>query len=108
MDELIVFHALEQEHIDAIAKLMLDQVKKRLQERGVRLEIDPDAVQFLAKEGFDVQYGARPLRRAIQRMVEDALSEELLAGRVALGNHVRAALEEGKLVFQKLEETEMP
>ncbi|MCL2812177.1 MAG: ATP-dependent Clp protease ATP-binding subunit [Clostridia bacterium] len=103
VDELIVFHALEQGHIDAIAKLMLEQVTKRLNERGVHLEIDPDAVHFLAKEGFDAQYGARPLRRAIQRLVEDALSEELLAGRLALGDRIQAKLEDGKLGFYKVE-----
>jgi len=106
VDELIVFHALNQEHIDAIAKLMLEQVVKRLKERDVHLEIDPEAVRFLAKEGFDAQYGARPLRRAIQRMVEDALSEELLAGRLALGDRIQAKLEDGKLVFHKEEATE--
>ncbi len=105
VDELIVFHSLEQEHIDAIAKLMLGQVVKRLEERDVHLEIEPEAVQFLAKEGFDAQYGARPLRRAIQRMVEDALSEEILAGRIALGDRVHAKLEDGKLEFHKLEDT---
>ena len=101
VDELIVFHALEQEHIDAIAKLMLDQVTKRLAERDVHLEIDEEPVRFLAKEGFDAQYGARPLRRAIQRMVEDALSEELLAGRLALGDRIQAKLADEKLVFEK-------
>jgi ATP-dependent Clp protease ATP-binding subunit ClpC len=102
VDELIVFHALEQEHIDDIARLMLDQVAKRLEERDIRLQIDADVVQYLAKEGFDIQFGARPLRRAIQRLVEDALSEELLAGNVALGDRVQAAMEDGKLVFQKI------
>jgi ATP-dependent Clp protease ATP-binding subunit ClpC len=99
VDEIIVFHSLEQEHIDAISALMLGQVVKRLEERGVRLAVCEDIVKFLAKEGFDPQFGARPLRRAIQRMVEDALSEELLAGRIALGDRVEARLEDGKLVF---------
>ncbi len=103
VDEIIVFHPLEQEHIDAIAKLMLGQVVKRLAERDVHLTIEQDAVQFLAKEGFDAQFGARPLRRAIQRMVEDALSEEILAGRIALGDSVEGKLEDGKLVFHKRE-----
>ena len=101
VDELIVFHALEQEHIDQIAALMLDQVTKRLAERDIFLTVDAQAIQHLAKEGFDPQYGARPLRRAIQRMVEDALSEEILAGHIALGDHITAALDEGKLAFSQ-------
>ncbi len=101
VDEIIVFHPLERAHIDAIASLMLGQVVKRLEERDVHLTIGEECVQFLATEGFDPQYGARPLRRAIQRMVEDALSEELLAGRIALGDHIVAELTEGKLSFHK-------
>lgn len=101
VDEIIVFHALEQVHIDEIAKLMLDQVIKRLAERDVHLTVSDEVLQYLAKEGFDPQYGARPLRRAIQRMVEDALSEEILASRIALGDRVKGELQEDRLVFQK-------
>ncbi len=102
IDEIIVFHALEEEHTRQIIKLMLGSVAKRLDERDVHLEVTPEAEEFLAKEGFDVTYGARPLRRAIQRMVEDSLSEELLAGRVKIGDRVLADVENGKLVFRNL------
>lgn len=93
VDELIVFHPLDEENILRIAGLMVQSVAARLAERDIHLTWDDEALQFLAKEGFDPTYGARPLRRAIQRMVEDDLSEEILSGRVALGDqgpHVRA------------------
>ena len=100
VDEIIVFHALEQPEIDAIARLLLGQVCARLRERGIELEVDASALQLISREGYDLQYGARPLRRAIQRMVEDALSEEILTGRIRLGDRVHAMERDGKLVFE--------
>ena len=100
VDEIIVFHALEQAEIDAIAQLLLGQVCKRLNERGIALDVAPEALSLISKSGYDLQYGARPLRRAIQRMVEDALSEEILSGRIRLGDHVRAIAREDKLTFE--------
>ncbi|MBQ9299149.1 MAG: ATP-dependent Clp protease ATP-binding subunit, partial [Clostridia bacterium] len=94
VDETVVFHALTREEINRIASLMLEQMKKRLLELGVTLEYDDDAVDLLAQAGFDEKFGARPLRRAIQRRVEDALSEELIAGRLKLGDRVKASVKE--------------
>ena len=102
VDEIIVFHALEQEEIDRIAALMLSGVQKRLRERDIDLEVDDSALKLLSAAGYDLQYGARPLRRAIQRMVEDALSEEILDGKVKLGDRVLMKAEDGKLVFTPL------
>ena len=93
IDEIIVFHALQDEHVEQITELMLKSVGKRLAERGIVLEMDPDAVRLIAAKGSDLQYGARPLRRAIQRMVEDALSEEILMGNIQLGKTVRACVD---------------
>ena len=73
---------------------MVQSVAARLAERDIHLTWDDEALQFLAKEGFDPTYGARPLRRAIQRMVEDDLSEEILSGRVALGDKVHMSVQE--------------
>ncbi|MDO4739046.1 MAG: ATP-dependent Clp protease ATP-binding subunit [Eubacteriales bacterium] len=95
IDEIIVFHALEQEHIERIAALMLGAVAARLAERGITLHFDEAAVRFLAKEGYDLKFGARPLRRAIQRMVEDSLSEEILMGNIHLGESVHMGVDEG-------------
>ena len=99
VDEIIVFHSLEEADILAIARLMLGAVAKRLAERGVELTIDESAVKLLAKSGFDPQYGARPLRRAIQRMVEDSLSEELLSGSIHMGERVHVTAEGDQLKF---------
>ena len=101
VDDLIVFHALEPDHIQKIAGLMLQSVAKRLSERGMNLLYDDEVIKLLATEGYDANYGARPLRRTIQRTVEDALSEEIIAGRVSLGDTVRLSVTEGKITFAK-------
>ena len=106
VDEIIVFHALEQEEIDRIAALMLANVQKRLHERDIDLEVDDSAIKLLSAAGYDLQYGARPLRRAIQRMVEDALSEEILNGNIKLGDRVSMAAKDGQLVFTPLAKAE--
>ena len=103
VDELIVFHALEPADIEQIAELMLRNVAKRLTERSMKLEYDHEVVKLLAREGYDANYGARPLRRTIQRSVEDALSEEIIAGKIALGDAVSLYVsEEGKIAFRKI------
>ena len=99
VDETIVFHALTESEIDEIARLLLNKVCKRLQERGIELEVDAEALRLISKAGYDLKYGARPLRRAIQRLVEDALSEEILLGDVHLGDKVLASVEDEKLKF---------
>ncbi len=104
VDEIIVFHALEQEEIDAIARLLLKQVCARLAERGIELDVDDSALTLISSAGYDIQYGARPLRRAIQRMVEDALSEEILQGNIRLGDRVKVAAEGDKLAFTPIED----
>ena len=101
IDDLIVFHALEPEDIRKIAALMLGNVAKRLAERSMKLSYGDDVVALLAKEGYDASYGARPLRRTIQRSVEDALSEEIIAGNVALGDCVELYVKDGKVAFRK-------
>ena len=101
VDELIVFHALEADDMVKIAGLMLHNVAKRLEEQGISLEYDDDVVNLLATEGYDVNYGARPLRRTIQRVVEDALSEEIIAGRISLGDMVHLYVKDDKLAFER-------
>ena len=102
VDELIVFHQLKEEDISQIAKLMIDQVAKRLAEKGMKLQYNNQVVNLLAKEGYDPQYGARPLRRVIQRMIEDSLSEEIIAGHIALGDSVKLYIKGGKIAFEKI------
>lgn len=105
IDEVIVFHSLEQEHIEQIVSLMTDDLRKRLREQSIDFQLTDDAKKVLAKEGFDPAYGARPLRRAIQRHIEDRLSEELLKGNISKGDTVNIDAEEGQLVVKRLEKT---
>ena len=101
VDELIVFHPLTEVEIRAIAGMMLGQVASRLKERAIALTWDDEVVEKLAREGYDVKFGARPLRRLIQRTVEDTLSEELLGGKIALGDRVRLKVADGKITVEK-------
>lgn len=103
IDEVIVFHSLEQEHIEQIVSLMTDELRKRLKEQSIDFQLTDEAKKVLAKEGFDPAYGARPLRRAIQRNIEDRLSEELLKGTISKGDTVNIDAEEGKLTVNRLE-----
>jgi ATP-dependent Clp protease ATP-binding subunit ClpC len=101
VDEIILFHSLEKEQTLEIVKLMLKSVVHRLEERGISLSVTPEVEAYLAETGFDPTYGARPLRRAIQQQVEDSLSEEILSGRVQLGDSVQAVMQDGKLHWVK-------
>ncbi|MDI6709781.1 MAG: ATP-dependent Clp protease ATP-binding subunit [Thermoanaerobacterales bacterium] len=101
IDEIIVFHSLTGEHIRKIVDLMLEEVNKRLKENEVEVEFTEDLKDLLAKEGFDEKFGARPLRRTIQRKVEDRLSEELLRGTFSRGDKVVADAAEGEVVVHK-------
>ena len=101
IDDIIVFHQLEEKHLQQIVGLMLGSVKDRLKEQNISINFDDKAEKLLAKEGFDLVYGARPLRRAITKTVEDKLSEEILRGNISRGEDVLVTEEEGKLVFNK-------
>jgi len=106
VDEVMVFHALTSAQILQIVDLMLNRVREQLKGQGMNLEASDDVKEVLAKEGFDPAFGARPLRRAVQRVIEDPLSEEILMGRFSEGDTIRAELEDGKVVFKKAEKTE--
>lgn len=101
IDEIIVFHPLEEEHLKQIVGLMIDNLAKRLRQNAISIEVSEDAKALLAKKGFDQLYGARPLRRAIQSMVEDKLAEEMLEGRVKAGDRVFIQSKEDDLVVNK-------
>ena len=97
IDETIVFRQLTEENICEIARRMLALTAKRMEEMGVKLEVEEDAVKELAKNGFDPVYGARPLRRAIQNRVEDAVAEQMLEGRLCSGTTARVSFADGVL-----------
>ena len=103
VDELIVFHPLTEENICDIASMMLSQVAARLTDRDVHLTWDEEVVRELARQGYDPKYGARPLRRLIQRTVEDTMSEELLLGNIALGDNVALTVHEGHITVVRAE-----
>ena len=101
IDDIIVFRALTQADIQEVARRMLNTVSERMSAMGIRLEATEEAVAELAKEGFDSKYGARPLRRAIQNKVEDAVAERMLEGVLKEGDTAKLALEENQLVVTK-------
>lgn len=103
IDETIVFHSLEKKHIKEIVHLMVNSVTKRLKEQDINLELTDAAIEKIAEEGFDPEYGARPLRRAIQKQIEDRLSEELLKGTVEKGRKVVLDVQENEYVIKAAE-----
>ena len=101
IDEIIVFRQLTEDNIRQIARRMLDVTGARMAQQGITLEADDAAVAELARDGFDPQYGARPLRRAIQSMVEDAVAEKMLEGELKPGDTAHVRLKDGKVVIEK-------
>ena len=100
LDEIIVFNRLSENDIEEITKIMLRELTKRIGELGVEISFDDEAVKFLAKEGFDPVYGARPLRRAITRKVEDTFSGEMLEGRIKAGDKVLVTAKDGEIRYE--------
>ena len=101
IDDIIVFNSLDSASIERIASLMLEDVCKRIRALGIEIEFDPSVPALLAKEGFDAAYGARPLRRAVVRMVEDPFSTDMLEGKIHAGDRIRARAEDGRILFEK-------
>ena len=99
IDEIIVFKSLTEEEIVKIVDLMIADLRERLIEQNMTINLTPEASRFVAKEGTDLSFGARPLRRAIQRLIEDPLSEQLLEGRWSSGSVIDVDVEDDKLVF---------
>ena len=97
---MIVFHSLERVHLKQIVSLLTQQLAKRLKEQGIELELTEAAQEKITTEGYDPAYGARPLRRALQKHVEDRLSEELLKGEVLAGQHVVFDVENDEFVVR--------
>ncbi|MGE9268229.1 MAG: ATP-dependent chaperone ClpB, partial [Verrucomicrobiales bacterium] len=101
IDETVIFDRLRRDEIGSIVELQLDRVKARLAKQGLSLELSDEAVEFLGNQGYDPVYGARPLKRAIQKHLLDKLSLEVLAGKFLDGDHIRVGVENGGLVFGK-------
>jgi len=101
IDDIVLFSKLTSEEIADIAKIMLREVGKRIGELGISITFDDSVTALVSKEGFDELYGARPLRRAIVRMVEDSISTEMLEGKIKSGDSIKAVAKENKIEFVK-------
>ncbi len=101
IDDIIVFHKLTESDTMSIAELMLQSLTKRLHDRDIDLTFTKDAAKLMAKEGMSDTYGARPLRRMIQQTVEDRLSEEILSGKIQIGDKVKMYVANGDVAFKK-------
>ena len=101
VDEVVVFHPLAESQIQGIARIQIENLARRLKDQDMKLERGDDVMQLLAEVGYDPVYGARPLKRAIQRMIENPLAQKLLQGAFLPGDTIRAAVQEARLVFSK-------
>jgi ATP-dependent Clp protease ATP-binding subunit ClpC len=111
VDEVVVFHQLTRPQIEQIVALELEKVVREVRAQDMYLEVTEKAKSLLAEKGWDPQFGARPLRRAIQRMVEDEIAEEMLRGKFQTGDHILGDVDtsdEGKLAFSKIPSIEAP
>jgi ATP-dependent Clp protease ATP-binding subunit ClpB len=106
IDEMVIFQPLKQEHMLSIAQIQLTHVAALLSEKGLSLEVTPEASQYLAKIGYDPNYGARPLKRAIQRHLQDPLAVAIISGEFHPGQTILADAGAEGLVFSLLQETE--
>jgi ATP-dependent Clp protease ATP-binding subunit ClpC len=101
IDDIIVFHKLKKEDTAKIAEILLTSLRKRLALMEVALEISPAAMDLITEKGYDENYGARPLKRVIQRNIEDKLSEEILRGQIGNDSVVRIDAQDGNFIFKK-------
>ena len=100
IDDIIVFHKLENDDVKKIIEIMLSQVTKRLEKQDIKIEIDDSVKELIAKKGVDNNYGARPLRRAIQNMLEDKIAEAILDGIVKTGKKAKAIVENDEIAIK--------
>lgn len=101
ISEIVIFHPLSRENVKAIVDLELNKVSKRLANQDIKLEVANDAKEFLAEKGYDKKFGARPLRRAIERYIEDPLAEEILSGNIKAGEPIQVKANTDKLSFKQ-------
>ena len=101
IDDIIIFRSLQKEDMSEIARLMIEQLTKRLGEKQINICVSDSAREFIIDKGFNSEYGARPLRRAVQKYIEDELSEQILMGNFEIGDTISIDLEDNKLKFVK-------
>jgi len=98
LDEIIVFRQLSKNEVKEIAEIMLQEVFARLQDKGIKLSVTDSFKERLVEEGYNPSYGARPLRRAVMRLLEDSLAEEVLSGRIKDGDNALVDIDDNKKV----------
>jgi ATP-dependent Clp protease ATP-binding subunit ClpB len=103
VDDIIIFHSLDEKQLGKIVEIQLQRLRARLALQQLTLEVDAAAARHLAREGFDPQFGARPLKRAIQRLLLDPLALKLLDGEFKTGDRIKATVEDGQIKFQRQE-----
>jgi ATP-dependent Clp protease ATP-binding subunit ClpC len=106
IDEIVIFRQLDEEQLRQITDLLLEETRRRMRAQGIDAEFTPEAVSWLAQRGHQPEFGARPLRRAIQREVDNPMSRLLLDGRLHRGQKVRVVVREGGLDFEVVEREE--
>ena len=107
VDEIVIFHSLSADHLEGIAEIQLERLRALLADRDITLELTDEAKALIVQAGYDPAYGARPLKRSIQRTVADPLALEILDGRVGSGDHVIAVEQNGQVAFSVAAPTEM-
>lgn len=100
IDEIIIFHSLSAEQLGDIVDIQINRLRKRMAERNMEIELTDDARRFIAEQGYDPVYGARPLKRVIQKYIENPLSVEILKGQILDGAHIRTDRQDDQLIFQ--------
>lgn len=104
IDDMVIFHPLEKKHLLSIVEIRLEELSKRLAEQGIQIEVSPEVKKWLIKEGFQPTYGARPMRRAIQKAIENPLSEEIIRGRFKDLKKIKVVLKDNTPSFVEEEE----
>ena len=102
VDDIIIFHSLRREELMKIVEIQIARVQKRLQQQNLTLELDKAAKALIAKEGYDPQFGARPLKRSIQEHLLDSLATQLLESKFKPGDRIRATAADEEILFEKL------
>ncbi len=103
IDEVVIFHPLEKKHLVKIVDLLINEVNVRLADRGFQIEVTQEVKKWLIKEGYQPTYGARPMRRCVQKMIEDPLSEEILKGRFKDAKRIKVVLRDDSPAFEEQE-----
>ena len=104
VDDIVVFHALGQQHVRSITSIQIGILAQRLAQQNIKLDVANDALDFVGEAGFDPVYGARPLKRSIQELIENPLAQKLLSGDFASGDRIEVNVKDGLLSFQKMTE----